>query len=54
MSGRIAALLDSAMRRTGEPVQACLDDLLGAVYNLFFAVQLELEARGQDFRSGTL
>lgn len=37
LSGRIAALLESPKVRSRSPLLACLDDLLGAVYSLFYA-----------------
>ncbi len=45
LSARIEYLLNSAVARADEAVQACLDDLLGAVYSLFFAVRLEFDSR---------
>ena len=54
LSKRIGALLNSALARTDQPVQACLDDLLGAVYSLFFAVHLDFDPRPQALEPGNV
>ncbi len=38
LSGRIAQLLDSPALQSRRSLLACLDDLLGAVYSLFYAI----------------
>jgi hypothetical protein len=45
LSKRVGELLICAMCRDDQPVQACLDDLLGAVYSLFYAVHFGFDSR---------
>jgi hypothetical protein len=53
-SSRIAVLLESQKGASHRPLLACLDDLLGAVYSLFFAVQLGYKDRQQALASQDL
>ena len=50
LSKRIGDLLNSAVAHAEKPMQACLDDLLGAVYSLFFAVHLDFDPRPKPLK----
>ena len=50
-SERIAALLDKPEVRRQNAVLACLDDLLGVVYSLFYAIHHEYASRPQTLSS---